>query len=40
VLFVREQEPNDCFYWTGAYGNTARGSGCLVTRTKSGEILP
>jgi hypothetical protein len=40
VLFVREQEANDCFYWTGSNSGAADGTGCLVPRVKSGEILP
>ncbi|MBS1891641.1 MAG: hypothetical protein JST59_10130 [Actinobacteria bacterium] len=40
VLFVREQEANDCFYWTGSNSGAANGAGCLAPRTKSGEILP
>jgi len=40
VLFVREQEASDCFYWNGIESGAANGAGCLVPRLKSGEILP
>jgi hypothetical protein len=31
---------NGCFYWTGSDSGAANGTGCLVPRVKSGEILP
>jgi hypothetical protein len=41
VLFDREQDTNDCFYWSpSGNGNAAYGSGCLLRREHSGEILP
>jgi hypothetical protein len=41
VLFDRQQDANDCFYWSpSGNGNAAYGSGCLRRREHSGEILP
>jgi hypothetical protein len=47
VLFDRTQvaaggsTPNsDCFFWNGATNSAADGTGCLVKRTTSSQILP
>jgi hypothetical protein len=41
VLFDRQQDADDCFYWSpSGNGNAAYGSGCLRRREHSGEILP
>jgi len=46
VLFDRTQVAttgtgnSDCFYWNGATSSPADGTGCLVKRTTSSQILP
>jgi hypothetical protein len=47
ILFDRTQvaaggsTPNsDCFFWNGGTSSPADGTGCLVKRTSSGQILP
>jgi hypothetical protein len=47
ILFDRTQVAasasntnSDCFFWTGGVSSAAEGTGCLVKRTTSGQILP